>query len=126
MQPWLRLLDGTYALVVYGMMAGELLFALVMLYAVVAAPLLLVILPFAVVWRTAVKRRGAKAARIATLTGLVFSLIFHIPAALLMVYVAITDADTHLEWFWLRTAGVVLGAVVTVAALFIALREERA
>ena len=127
--PWLRVWDGTYALFFLVLVAGALVFLPALIFALLSAVVLLVLLPVAAVARplTRLFRRINRVLRWTLALGLVLSLLYHLAASALIVFVTLVDSEaiTPDDW-WLRVASLTVGTLITAAATWLAARDLRA
>ena len=128
--PWLRLWDGTYALYFLVLVAvGAIAFWPAMIFAFLSIIVLLFLLPAAAVACpiTGKFRRLNRVLRWNLALGLAVSLLYHLAASALIVFVTLIDSEgiTPNDW-WLRVASLTVGTLISAAATWLAARDLRA
>lgn len=118
--PWLRIADGTFALYFLVLVAGgPALFPLTIAFALLSAPVLLLILPAAAIW-FAVRQRPPRVIRIATCAGLILSLAYHAPTAAFVAIVTVKDANGPADLLDYPMLSLLISVAVTAAATWFA------
>ena len=118
--PWLRLWDSTYALYFLVLVAvGAIAFWPAMIFAFLSIIVLLFLLPAAAVAcpLTGGFRRTNRVLRWTLSLGLALSLLYHLAASVLIVFVTLIDSEGIIpdDW-WLRVASLTVGTLITAAA----------
>ena len=127
--PWVRLWDGTYALYFLVLVAAAFAFWPAIIFAFLSIVVLLFMLPVAVVACpiTGKFRRMNRVLRWTLVLGLGLSLLYHLAASALMVFVTLVDSEeADTENWWLRVAGLTVGTLISAAATWIVARDIRA
>ena len=118
--PWLRIADATFALYFLVLVAGgPALFPLTIAFALLSAPVLLLILPAAAIW-FAVRQRPPRVIRIATCAGLILSLAYHVPTAAFVAIVTVKDAAALTDLLDYPMLSLLVSAAITGAATWFA------
>ena len=127
--PWVRLWDGTYALYFLVLVAAAFAFWPAMIFAFFSIIVLLFVLPAAAVARpiTGKFRRMNRVLRWTLVLGLGLSLLYHLAASALMVFVTLVDSEEAAagDW-WLRVSSLTVGTLISAAATWLAVRDIRA
>ena len=127
--PWLRLWDGTYALYFLVLVAvGAIAFWPAMIFAFLSIIVLLFLLPAAAVACpiTGKFRRLNRVLSGTLALALALSLLYHLAASALLVFVTIVDLEeTDVEGWWLRVASLTVGTLITAAATWLATQNIR-